>query len=67
HLTTKHKNNTHLKNNTKGITYIVSTEFLEALSTIPTLKQERIPHCSLTQFLFEVPSLSCKYDWRLGF
>lgn len=58
HLTTEHEDDTHLKEDTEGVTDVVRIEFLQALSAIPALKEKRVSHRSLTQFLLQIPGLT---------
>lgn len=55
---TEHKHNTHLEKNPKGIPNVIGIEFLEALSTIPTLKQKSLAHGGLAELLLEASGLT---------
>jgi len=69
-LATEHEDDTHLKDDTEGVTDVVGIEFLEALSAIAALKQKSVPHGSLTQFLLQIPGLAGEHNWgkrRKGF
>lgn len=65
HLTTKHKHNAHLQDDSESVPNVISTKFLKALSTITTLQQESIPKSSFAQFLFKIPSFPSKYNWGI--
>jgi len=63
HLATEHEDDTHLKEDTEGVTDVVGMEFLEALSAIPALKQKSVPHSRLTQFLLQISGLAGEHNW----
>lgn len=65
-MAAEHEYNTHLKENTKGVTNVVGIEFLETLSTIAALKEESVAKSCLTQSVLEFPSFSGEDDWREG-
>lgn len=66
HLSSKHKNNTHLKHDSEGVPNVIGTELLEALSAVTALKNESIAHGSLSNLLLQVPGLAGEHDRREG-
>jgi len=66
HLSTKHENHTHLEKKTEGVTNIVGVEFLEALSTITTLKQKGLALSGLGQAVLQAPRLTGEDNGREG-
>lgn len=51
HLTSEHQNDTHLEENSEGVTNVIGIELLEALSAVPALKKKRVAHGGLTNTL----------------
>lgn len=67
HLGSEHGDDTHLEEESEGVTNVICMKLLEALSAVSALEEERVSHGSLGEALLEVAGLSGKHNRREGF